>query len=63
MVWSFMNCTSSSITPVTTSRRMIWMRYVACVKERRGAHRILLGKPEGKIPLGVPRRRLEILLV
>ena len=27
--------------------------------EGRGVHRVLVGKPEGKIPLGRPRRRLE----
>ena len=27
--------------------------------ERRGVHRVLLGKPEGKRPLGRPRRRWE----
>jgi hypothetical protein len=27
--------------------------------ERRGAYRVLVGKPEGKRPLGKPRRRLE----
>ena len=27
--------------------------------DRRGVHRVLVGKPEGKIPLGRPRRRRE----
>ena len=63
MVWSFMACTSNNITPLTTSRRMKWMGHVTCVGERRSAHRNLLGKPEGKIPLEGPRRILEILLV
>ena len=27
--------------------------------ERKGIYRILVGKPEGKRPLGIPRRRLE----
>ena len=27
--------------------------------EERGVHRVLMGKPEGKSPLGRPRRRLE----
>ena len=30
---------------------------MACVGERRGAYRVLVGKPEGKRPLGRPRRR------
>jgi len=33
--------------------------YVALVRERRSAYRILVGKPEGKRPLGKPRRRWE----
>jgi hypothetical protein len=36
---------------------MRWAEYVARVKEKRNAYRILLGKPEGKRPLGRPRRR------
>jgi hypothetical protein len=27
--------------------------------EERGVHRVLVGKPEGKRPLGIPRRRWE----
>jgi hypothetical protein len=27
--------------------------------EERGGHRVLVGKPEGKSPLGIPRRRWE----
>jgi len=42
---------------VITSRRMRWAGHVACVGERRGAYRVLVGKPEGKRPLGRPRRR------
>jgi hypothetical protein len=29
------------------------------VGERRGVYRVLVGKPEGKGPLGIPRRRWE----
>jgi len=32
---------------------------VACMGERRGVHRVLVGKPDGKRPFGRPRRRLE----
>jgi len=32
---------------------------VACMGEGRGVHRVLVGKPEGKNPLGIPRRRWE----
>ena len=31
--------------------------HVACMGEGRGVHSVLVGKPEGKRPLGRPRRR------
>jgi hypothetical protein len=39
------------------SRRMRWAGQAARMGERRNAYRILVGKPEGKRPLGRPRRR------
>jgi hypothetical protein len=39
------------------SRRMRWAGHVERIRERRNAYRILVGKPEGKRPLGRPRRR------
>jgi hypothetical protein len=39
------------------TRRMRWAGHVARMGETRNAYRILVGKPEGKIPLGRPRRR------
>ena len=33
--------------------------HAACVGERRGVYRVLVGKSEGKRPLGRPRRRWE----
>ena len=41
------------------SRRTRWAGHVARMGEDRGVHRILMGKPEGKRPLGRPRRRWE----
>ena len=38
---------------------MEWAGHVARMGERRGVYRILVGKPEGRIPLGRPRRRWE----
>ena len=38
-------------------RRMRWPGHVARMGEERGVYRVLVGKPEGKIPLGRPRRR------
>jgi hypothetical protein len=57
---SLMICTSlPNIVRVIKSRRMRWAGHVARVGERRGVYRVLLGKPEGKRPLGRPRRRWE----
>ena len=44
---------------VVKSRRMRWAGHVACMGEDRGVHRVLVGKPEGRRPLGRPRRRWE----
>jgi len=38
---------------------MKWEEHVARVGERRGGYGVLVGKPEGKRPLGRPRRRSE----
>jgi len=38
---------------------MRWAGHVACMGERRGTNRGLVGKPEGMIPLGRHRRRWE----
>ena len=38
---------------------MRWAGHVASMGERRGAYRVLVGKPEGKRPLGRPRHRWE----
>jgi hypothetical protein len=40
-------------------RRMRWAGHVARVGEDRDVHRVLVGKPEGKRPLGRPRHRWE----
>jgi hypothetical protein len=50
---------SPTIVRLMKSRRIIWAGYVARMGEGRGAYRILVGKPEGKRPLGRPRRRWE----
>jgi hypothetical protein len=39
------------------SRRMRWSGHVARIGAERNAYRILVEKPEGKRPLGRPRRR------
>jgi len=38
---------------------MRWAGHVVRMGEGRGVHRVLVGKPEGKRPLGRPRRRWE----
>jgi hypothetical protein len=45
---------------VIKSRRIRWVRHVARTGERKGVYRILMGKPEGRRPLGRTRRRWEI---
>jgi len=50
---------SPNIVRVIKSRRMRWAGHVARMGERRGVYRVLVGKPEGKRPLGRPRRRWE----
>jgi hypothetical protein len=42
---------------VIKSRGMRWTGHVACMGEGRGVYRVLVGNPEGKRPLGRPRRR------
>ena len=42
-----------------SARRMRWAGHVARMGEGRGVHRVLVRKPEGKRPLGRPRRRWE----
>ena len=39
------------------SRRMRWAGHVARIGEKRGVYSVLVGKPEGRRPLGRPRRR------
>jgi len=48
-----------NIVRVIKSRRMRWAWHVARMREGRGVHRILVGKPEGKRPLGRPRHIWE----
>jgi hypothetical protein len=50
---------SLPIVRVVKSRRLRWAGHVAHMGEDRGERRVLVGKPEGKRPLGRPRRRWE----
>jgi uncharacterized C2H2 Zn-finger protein len=38
--------------------RRRWARHVAQMEEKRNAYRFLVGRPEGRRPLGRPRHRL-----
>jgi hypothetical protein len=48
---------SPSIIRIIKSRRMRWAGHVARMGEKRNVYRLLVGNPEGKGPLGRPRRR------
>jgi hypothetical protein len=50
---------SPNIIQVIKSRRIRWAGHVACMGEGRGAYRILVGRSEGRRPLGRPRHRWE----
>jgi hypothetical protein len=50
---------SHSIIRVIKARRMRWAGHVVCMGEVWGACIILVGKPEGRRPLGRHRRRWE----
>ena len=51
-----------NIVRVVKSRRMRWAGHVARMGEGKGVHRVLVWKPEGKRPLGRPRRDGRIIL-
>jgi len=48
-----------NIVQVVKSRRTRWAGHVVHIGEDRGVHRVLVGKPEGKRPLGRPRHRWD----
>ena len=50
---------SPNTVRVIKSRRMRWAGHVARMGERRGVYRVLVGKPEGRRPIGRPWRRWE----
>jgi hypothetical protein len=53
---SFITCT---VTRMIKSRRMGWAGHVECTGEKRNSYTVLVGKPEGKRPLGRRRCRWE----
>jgi hypothetical protein len=46
---------SPNVIWVIKCRRLRWVGHVACMGERRGAYRALVGKPERRRPLGRPK--------
>jgi hypothetical protein len=50
---------SPNIVQVIKLRIMRWAGHVARMEDRRGVYRVLVGKPEGKRPLGRLRHRWE----
>jgi hypothetical protein len=50
---------SPNIIRLIKSKRMRWAGHVTRMGEGRGAYRVLAGRPEGRRPLGRPRRRWE----
>jgi hypothetical protein len=50
---------SPNIVRVIKSRRVMWAGHVACIGEGRGVYMVLVGRLEGKRPLGKPRHRWE----
>jgi hypothetical protein len=52
-----LNDSSSSIIRIINARRMRWAGHLARMGKKRNAYRLLMGKLEGRRPLGRPRRR------
>jgi hypothetical protein len=60
IIMSLIACTLLPyIIRMIKSKRMRWMKYVACMGEMRNARKVLVQKPEGKRSLGRPRHRWE----
>jgi hypothetical protein len=54
---------SPSIIRIMKARRMRLAGHVERIGEKRNAYRLLVGKPEGRRPLGRPRRRMDLVEV
>jgi hypothetical protein len=48
---------SPSIIRIIKSGRMTWAGHVARMGEKRNVYRLLVGKPDGKRPVGIPKHR------
>jgi len=56
------NCIMMNIFSVIESRRMRWAGHVARMWEGSSVYGVLVGRPEGKRPVGRPRRRWEDII-
>jgi hypothetical protein len=54
-----MVCTPHQILFERSHKNSRWAQHVARTRERRDTCRVLVGKPNGKIPIGRPWRRWE----
>jgi len=59
LLYGLLSLWSSPIVRVINSRRMSWAGHVARMDEGGSVYRVLVRRPEGKRPLGRPRRRWE----
>jgi hypothetical protein len=50
---------SSSNNVKVIKSKTKWVGHMARMVEGRGVHRVFVGRPEGKRPVGIPRRRWE----
>jgi hypothetical protein len=50
---------STNIVRLIKSRKVRWVGHVARMGEGRGVYSVLVGRPEGKTPLGRPRHRWD----
>jgi hypothetical protein len=57
LVW--LDIRDFGVNHVICSRRMSWTGHLARIGEKRNVYKVLVGNPEGKIPLGRPRHRWE----
>jgi len=56
----FFTVTPPNMVRIIKSRSQRWVGRVTSIGVGRSLYRVLVGKPEGKRPLGRPRRRWEV---
>jgi len=53
-------CPTANTVRVAISRRIRWEGYVARTGKGRGLYRVLVGKPEARRALGIPKRGVNV---